>query len=71
MINRDLRWKNWYRETLSENISSDSGIISKLSWMMTKLMFAIRHREAGGHPISDEEFENDISELINVLKTVK
>lgn len=62
---------DWYRGTLNENINSDSSTLGPLSWMMTKLMFAIRYREAGGHPISDEEFENDISELMNVLKAVK
>ena len=62
---------NWYRETLNKNINSDSGINTKTSWMMTKLINAVRYREAGGHPIPDEEFDKDISELIDVLKEVK
>lgn len=62
---------NWYRDTLNKNINSDSGIMTKTSWMMTKLINAIRYREAGGHPIPDEEFDKDIGELIDVLKEVK
>jgi hypothetical protein len=62
---------DWYRGTLNENINSDSSTLGKLSWMMTKLTFAVRYREAGGHPISDDEFERDISELLKILRSVK
>lgn len=36
-----------------------------------KLQFAIRYREAGKFPISDERFENDIQELVSILSQVK
>ena len=36
-----------------------------------KLQFAIRFREAGKFPISDERFENDIQELVSILALVK
>lgn len=62
---------NWYRDTLNRNINSDSGINTKTGWLLTKFMYAVRYREAGGHPIPDEEFDKDISELIEVLKEVK
>ena len=61
----------WYRETINENISSDSGVMARWAWLMTKLKFAIRYREAGGYPIPDEEFEKDIAELIGQLRMVK
>ena len=62
---------DWYRGTLNENINSDSGITVKWVWIMTKLVFAIKYREAGGHPIPDEEFEKDIAETVEKLRTVK
>ena len=62
---------NWYRDTLNKNINSDSGINTKAGWLLTKFMYAVRYKEAGGHPIPDEEFEKDISELIDVLKEFK
>lgn len=36
-----------------------------------KLQFAIRYREAGKFPIPDEKFENDIQELVSILRQVK
>lgn len=36
-----------------------------------KLQFAIRYREAGKFPISDEQFEKDIQELVSILSQVK
>ena len=62
---------NWYRDTLNKNINSDSGINTKTGWLLTKFMYAVRYKEAGRHPIPDEEFEKDISELIDVLKEFK
>lgn len=38
---------------------------------MEKLKHAIMYREAGSHPIPDEEFEADIKEIIDLLKQVK
>lgn len=40
-------------------------------WRFSKLQFAIRFREAGKFPISDEKFENDIQELVSILCQVK
>ena len=59
---------NWYRDTLNKNINSDSGINTKTGWMLTKFMYAVRYREAGGHPIPDEEFDKDISNLKDALE---
>lgn len=36
-----------------------------------KLQFAIRFREAGKFPISDEKFEKDIQDLVSILSQVK
>ena len=32
---------------------------------------AIYYREPGGFPISDEEFDRDIQDLVNILKQEK
>ncbi len=40
-------------------------------WRFSKLQFAIRFREAGKFPISNEKFENDITELVSILRQVK
>ncbi len=40
-------------------------------WRFSKLQFAIRFREAGKFPISDERFENDIAELVSILRQVR
>ena len=60
---------DWYRNTLEENIASDSGIYK--GWELVKLRNAIMYREAGGFPIPDEEFENDISRMISILENTK
>lgn len=60
---------DWYRNTLEENIASDSGIYK--GWELVKLRDAIMYREAGGFPIPDEEFENDISRMISILENTK
>ena len=65
---------DWYRVTLNENIKSDDEYHPKRindGWRIIKLKFAIRYKEAGGHPIPDEEFENDIQEIKDILKQVK
>lgn len=65
---------DWYRETLNINIKSEDNLNPKRiydGWRLVKLKFAIRYREAGGHPISDEEFEADIQELVGVLKQMQ
>ena len=40
-------------------------------WRFCKLQFAIRFREAGKFPISDEKFDNDIKGLVSILQQVK
>lgn len=40
-------------------------------WRFSKLQFAIRFRETGKFPIPDEKFENDIQELVYILRQVK
>ena len=40
-------------------------------WHFCKLQSAIRYREAGSFPIPDETFDNDIRELVAILKQVK
>lgn len=65
---------DWYKTTLNKNIASDDEYHSPKTyagWRLVKLRFAIQHKEAGGYPISDEEFENDIQEMIHVLKQIK
>ncbi len=64
----------WYRETLNKNIKSEDEYHPKRindGWRMCKLQHAIKYREAGNHPISDEEFEADINEIVDLLKQVK
>lgn len=36
-----------------------------------KLAFDIQHREPGGFPISDEKFEEDIKNILVILREVK
>lgn len=38
---------------------------------IVKLEHAIMDREAGNNPISDEEFERDIKEIVDLLKQVR
>ena len=64
----------WYRETLNANIKSDDEYHTKgiyPGWRFTKLKVAIKDREAGNHPIPDEEFERDIAVLLEYLKQAK
>ena len=64
---------DYYRKTLNLNIESDDryhpGKVNDF-WRINKLISAIKYREAGGHPIPDEEFEKDIAELISILQTM-
>lgn len=65
---------NWYRITVNKNIQSDDNYSPKRindGWRMAKLEHAIMYREAGGHPIPDEEFEADIKEIVDLLRQVK
>lgn len=64
----------WYRETLNINIQADDEYHTKgiyPGWRFVKLKVAIKNREAGNHPISDEEFEQDIVVLLEYLKQAK
>lgn len=64
----------WYRTTLNENIRGeveDSPRTLGYGWRIIKIKNAIRYREAGGHPIPDEEFDNDIKEIVDILKQLK
>ena len=65
---------DWYRITVNKNIQSDDDFSPNRindGWRMGKLEHAIMYREAGGHPIPDEEFETDIREIVDLLKQVK
>lgn len=65
---------DWYRITVNKNIQSDDDYSPNRindGWRMEKLKHAIMYREAGSHPIPDEEFEADIKEIIDLLKLVK
>lgn len=65
---------DYYRATLNANIRSGESLNSKAmanGWRLTKMKYAIHYREPGGFPISDEEFDRDIQDLINILKQEK
>lgn len=60
----------WFTETLDKNIESnlkDNYKSDAREWRLIKLKFAIKHREAGKFPLSDEYFEDVIKELISIL----
>lgn len=64
----------WYRETVNLNIKSDDEYHTRgiyPGWRFIKLKTAIKDREAGNHPISDDEFEQDIAVLLDYLKQAK
>ena len=52
---------DYYRNTI--NVNTDF-------WRINKLIKAIEYREAGGYPVSDEELEKDIEELIGDLRRI-
>ena len=60
--------------TINVNIESDDkyhpGKITDF-WRINKLIKAIEYREAGEYPISDEELEKDIEELIVDLRKIR
>lgn len=64
---------DYYRNTINLNIESDDkyhpGKITDF-WRINKLIKAIEYREAGGYPVSDEELEKDIEELIVDLRKI-
>lgn len=65
---------DWYRVTLNKNIQNDDLYYPKkinCGWRLRKMCFAIQYKETGDFPISDEEFEADIKEIITLLKQVK
>lgn len=60
----------WFTETLDKNIESnlkDNFKSAAREWRLIKLKFAIKYREAGEFPLSDEYFEDVIKELISIL----
>ncbi len=65
---------DWYRNTVNINIKSDDDYNPKRvndGGRMAKLEHAIMDREAGKHPIPDEEFEADIKEIVDLLSQIK
>lgn len=65
---------DWYTNTLNINIEEELKNRPKSvaeGWRFCKLQSAIRYREAGKFPISDEKFEADIRELVAILQQVK
>ena len=61
----------WFTKTLDININSnlkDNFKAGAREWRIIKLDCAIRYREAGDYPVSDEELENIIKELIDILR---
>lgn len=65
---------DYYRKTINLNIESDDkyhpGKVNDF-WRINKLIKAIEYREVGGYPIPDDEFEQDIEDLVKILGTVK
>lgn len=65
---------DWFLNTLDTNIRVGIDIKSKSSeyqWRIAKLNCAIKYREAGQSPVSDEEMERIISEQIEILSKAK
>lgn len=65
----------WFQNTLELNIKNAKEQFSsksrELSWREVKLESAVKYREAGQFPISDEELELVISEQIAILSMEK
>ena len=65
---------DWFLNTLDTNIRVGIEINSKSSeyqWRIAKMNCAIKYKEAGQFPVSDEELERIIREQIEVLSKVK
>lgn len=65
----------WFQNTLELNIKNaieqSNSKASEISWREVKLENAIKYREAGKFPISDDELERVIDDQIEVLSKVK
>jgi hypothetical protein len=55
---------------IAEELKNNPKSLAEI-WRFSKLQFAVRFREAGSFPIPDEKFDNDIQELVAILKQVK
>jgi hypothetical protein len=69
-----LNGADHYRNYFDANIRSGESLNSKATangWRLCKMRSAIYYREPGGFPISDEEFDRDIQDLVNILKQEK
>ncbi len=66
---------DWFLNTLDENIKNGTEQFNskaiEISWREVKLANAIKYREAGGFPVTDEKLEEIISEQIETLSKVK
>ena len=66
---------DWFQNTLDLNIKNAieqfKSKANEISWREVKLETAIKYREAGQFPISDDELEKIIREQIGILSTVK
>lgn len=61
----------WFTETLEINIASNLENPNGRQWRLLKLETAIRYREAGKFPISNESLEMVIKNMITILQTEK
>lgn len=66
---------DWFQNTLELNIKNATeqykSKAQEISWREVKLESAVKYREAGQFPISDDEFEKIIDAQIEVLSKVK
>ncbi len=66
---------DWFNNTLELNIKNAieqfNSKANAIAWREVKLECAIRYREAGQFPISDDEFERIIYEQIEILSKEK
>lgn len=65
---------NYFTTTIDYNIQSNLASNSKSgakSWRLLKLELAIAYREAGKYPVSDEELEKVIKNLVEILSQEK
>lgn len=66
---------DWFLNTLEENIKNSIEQFNSKSmaigWREVKLECAVKYREAGQFPVSDDKLERIISEQIEILSKVK
>lgn len=66
---------DWFLNTLDLNIKNTieqfhSKAMAR-NWRLDKLIYAIRYREAGQFPVSDDELEDIIKEQVDFLSKLK